>query len=329
MSLQMPCPERRKLQLPPSGQRGFVLVMVLWGLSFLVVIASSFAVTTQSYTKSAANRIVKARLQAHADTGIHLGFIALLANRSAKPEALPGIPEILLTGEPYLCSLEDGTTLTIAIEDEGGKVDLNWASLPLLERLFEGFGAAPDQARMIAARLLDYKDLDNVKSKEGAEKDEYIAAGLDFGPKNEPLTVAEELEQVLGLSPKLYRKVRPFVTVHSKRPGIDPDVAPSRLVSALAGPIGETQPTINAETSQQQDHKLPAAYISTSNRSVYKIRAQALTISRATFIREALVQLPRNRNPPYYLLAWRQADQTDGPAREADQTRKRCISDEG
>lgn len=84
----------------------------------------------------------------------------------------------------------------------------------MLTELFIGVGVEDDAAIALAAAIQDWRDPDDLVSPEGAEDDEYIAAGLDWGPKNAPFDMVSELLQVLGMTPELYRLIERSVTVY-------------------------------------------------------------------------------------------------------------------
>ena len=297
---------RNKLASMRDGDRGFVLIVVLWGLGVILVLAASFAVTTRSYTKSTGNRIINAQAQAHAETGVHLALMALLAAGAGKPETAPPIP---LNGKPYVCQISPDATLAITVEDEGGKVDLNGASQALLTQLFEGAGADPERAEAITAALLDFRDADDERRDRGAEKDDYIAAGLPFGPKNGPLHAPEELEQVFGVDTELHRMVRSVVTVYSRRSGIDPSVAPLSLLAMLTKSVAPDQIGGNTER-QRKAHAISRAFVTPSDKSAFTIRVEVHRPTGGVFVRESVVELPRSRQPAFRYLAWRRGDRS-------------------
>jgi hypothetical protein len=64
---------------------------------------------------------------------------------------------------------------------------------------FVGAGFSADTALSIAARVIGWRDADDVAGPEGAEEADYHAAGLHYGPRNAPFQSVEELRQVLGM----------------------------------------------------------------------------------------------------------------------------------
>lgn len=122
--------------------------------------------------------------------------------------------------------------VTIRIVDETGKVDVNRADARVLAALLRQAGAAPDQARRIAAAMIDWRDADDLVSPDGAEASAYAAAGLDYAQKNAPFESVAEVEQVLGMTPALYASIAPSLTLYGH--GLpDPQFAPELVLRAV------------------------------------------------------------------------------------------------
>ncbi|MEE2969905.1 MAG: hypothetical protein VX741_07205 [Pseudomonadota bacterium] len=93
--------------------------------------------------------------------------------------------------------------------------------------------------RLISAGRIDaiayFRDKDDLERLNGAEDSAYSAAGREYGPKNARFETVDELRRVLGVTPDIYRRLAPLVTVHSGRRGINPVTAPHALLLALPG----------------------------------------------------------------------------------------------
>ena len=211
------------------SQRGFVLLVVLSALGILAVVAASFAQVARNHIRLAAVASEGARAEALADAGVHIVILDLVAARGAQSSAR----RFALDATPLACSIDgDGAVLTLAVQDEAGKVDLNIATPPLLRALVLGLGLSGGEAAVDA--ILDYRDEDDNRRISGAERAEYLAAGRSHGPRNGPFLAVEELSSVLGLTQADADRLRPFVTIHSGLAAIDTNVAPKALVDILA-----------------------------------------------------------------------------------------------
>ena len=303
-----------------GSARGIALVVVLWGVTLLAVVAASFTTTTRTETKLARNLLDNAKAWALADAGVHRAVLALLNQKSEKLEGLlpAGEGNWWLDRAPRRFRFGDGVAI-VSVQDEGGKIDLNRAPDDLLRGLFRSFGLDEDKANALVDAIADFRDADDSRRLNGAEDDDYRAAGLSWGTKDRPFEAVEELARVFGMTPRLYRAVAAFLTVHSARgkidlmsaprevllavPGVDPNEVDALLAAraAIEGPIGrEPLPLLTGARG----------YFSLSGRRVFTVRSEAHTESGAVFIREAVVRLTRDPEKPFRFLAWRQGRAT-------------------
>jgi type II secretory pathway component PulK len=81
--------------------------------------------------------------------------------------------------------------------------------------LFGSLGIEKDKAQSLADAIADFRDGDNLRRLRGAEAADYRDAGLAWGPKNAPFQAVEELQQVFGVTPELYRRVIPYLSIFS------------------------------------------------------------------------------------------------------------------
>jgi len=70
---------------------------------------------------------------------------------------------------------------------------------------------------------------------EGAASGEYAADGRDYHPRGGPFQSVDELKLVLGMTPALYERLAPAVTVFSGRSKVNLTTAPKEVLMALAG----------------------------------------------------------------------------------------------
>ena len=110
----------------------------------------------------------------------------------------------------------DGVLVEVSATDERGKLDINATDELTLTNLFVGHGMELDEAELLAAAVMDWRDEDELERVNGAEEDAYLAAGLELGPANRPFMMTEELLQVIGMEYELYRKLEPGITVFSR-----------------------------------------------------------------------------------------------------------------
>ncbi len=293
--------DRDRLNRAPH-QRGFALIVVIWVGVLLALMAAAFSSAVRSRIRTTTSHAETVRAEALADAGVRIAVLDLLAPGSAKSRRFPA------DGTPISCAIGNQAAMLIQAEDETGKVNLNTTSEELLMALFTGLGAERAQALRITDRILDFRDIDNDKRSDGAEREDYKKAGSNAGPKNSDFTSVDELDQVLGIPPELRDKAKPFLTTLSNQNGVDPLVATKALKALLvrgaSGILARVQPESDG-TSIFNNGELPPQFISASPRNGYTLRAEAFLPSGARYVSEAIVDLPNGTAGGPVFRQWR------------------------
>src|SRR4249919_279369 len=210
----------------PVRMRGAALLLVLWLIALLTALVGAFALTAS--VEGLQGRVLH--------RGVIAGEVARAGLEYALVRAADPDPrrQWLPDGRPYHWTFGDAR-VDVSLVDENGKIDLNQADLPLLASLFQNVGGLENtQARALAAAVLDWRDPDSLTQPEGgAEDGEYAAAERPYGAKDAPFESVAELEQVLGMTPALYAKVAPDLTVYSGRTRPDPAFASAGVLQAM------------------------------------------------------------------------------------------------
>lgn len=210
---------RRRL----ADQRGMVLVIVLWITTLLAVMAGGFAYSMRVESRLATGTVERAQARALAEAGVAYALAWQL-----DPDAQKQWPP---NGDPHEWAF-DGGRLRIEVVDASGLVNLNDPNPDPLKGLLAGVGVAVgDQERLVAA-IQDWRDVDDQPLPQGAESAEYRAAGR-AGPKDAPFESTEELGQVLGVTRELYERLANVTTAFSHQSGVNPELAPARVLHAL------------------------------------------------------------------------------------------------
>ena len=292
---------------PP--QAGIALISVLWVLALLTVIASALSFSVRNETKFARNVIASAQARHAAEGGIYLAVERLLT-RAAQPRPDYAAYEFVV-GQAHVRAV---------ISDEAGKIDLNAAPPELLDGLLRSAGVEAWQRANIVDAILDWRDADQVTRINGAEDREYRAGGKDYGAKDARFDSVDELKLVLGMSPQLFRKIRPALTVHSQQRGINPAAA-SRLV--LLGIPGMGPDTVDAYLrlrSERDDSGLPpppppsidGRFRASATGSVYTIRSRARLGDGIAAELAATVTLRDAAERGFTIMSWDDETQLSG-----------------
>ncbi|MEQ1714452.1 MAG: hypothetical protein ABL907_00475, partial [Hyphomicrobium sp.] len=266
------------------ADHGFVLMAVLFVLTFLSLAAMTFSQRLQTHLAITRNTIANAEAEALADAGANLAMLDLVHLGPGEQR------RFARDGTPGRCRRPDGGTITVSVRDEAGKVDLNFASEELLTALFAGAGFGRDAARSKAAAIADYRDGDQVRRADGAERGDYSAIGR-VGPKNAPFAGINELAGVLGIDRALAERLAPYVTVHAAQDGIDAEAADPDLIALLMrGTSGTTGGAANGLDASSLFSSarvgLPPQFLSVSVGRNFLLTSVGETASGARFARE-------------------------------------------
>lgn len=270
----------RPARHPGERRRGIALLLVLWMLALLSVLALSFSGTARTQGRIARNLYENSKARWLADAGVRLGMRRLWLNQAGQEMA---------GGGTLFCRFGSGS-LAITVQNVSGLIDLNAAPPETLASLFTAAGLERPDAHRLAAAVADFRDRDGRRRPDGAEADDYDAAGLPHGPKNDAFRAIEELEQVMGMPPELIERIRMSVTVHSGRPHADLRLAPP-LVRLAYGASSEYSPA--------EGHPL-----SDGGERTVRISATAVTAANARFSRDAVLAIGAAPRADYRVLSW-------------------------
>jgi general secretion pathway protein K len=294
-----------------ESERGIALLTVLWVATLLGVIGATLLSTTRTQTRLAHNLIAAAQARASADAGVSLAVWTLLGGSTLASRQ---------DGEPKRFTLRDGH-VWVSIQDAGGMISANQAPPELLRAAFRTVGADDSLAVGLADRVIDWRDPDTRRRPAGAEDDEYISAGLSYLPRNAPFRDIDELRLIYGMTPALFERVAPLLTVASRRSRIDPLTAPREVLLALPGArTDEVEEFLAARAiatapADGRGMRLPSVPPSIARHvgggaasNSFAVRSRGVAPDGVTFALEALVRLQGREIPPYQVLLWRQDD---------------------
>ncbi|UKL13997.1 type II secretion system minor pseudopilin [Dissulfurimicrobium hydrothermale] len=191
-----------------KGQKGFVMILVLWTLAFLTMIAGFYAV--QSRVRRNLGQEVWDSLDAQYLTRSLLLLVSTrLAPPGMKPDEAWDKGLLIPDGTIYMVNI-GGKDVTFSLEDEHGKLDLNNATEEQLKEALGGLLGKGTTADEIVDGILDWRDPDNIPRENGAEDEVYLAKTPPYLPANGPFHTLEELLLVNGVTQELFYGPIPY-----------------------------------------------------------------------------------------------------------------------
>jgi general secretion pathway protein K len=267
------------------------LLYVIWTVSLLTIIAVAAQSSGGLSYRLVRNTADAAQHDTFAEAALNRAILYLLDERDN--EHFP------VDGSAWTFNLNE-IEVTVRIQDEQGRIDINHADASLLANLFRAADVPADKAQQLADGILDWRDSDKLIRLNGAEENEYHQAGLPYRPRNRPFLTIEELRLVLGMTPEIFQRVEPALTVYSGKATIDPRFAPPLAMRAFFG----------ENVAQAADR--PGIASQSGNRPVTRLRPGGayriqIEFSRKSVpvIREAVVRFRSGQGHPYWLLNWR------------------------
>ncbi|KMY68888.1 hypothetical protein AAU61_04745 [Desulfocarbo indianensis] len=175
------------------GREGMVLATVLGLLTLFFLVAVALGQAARLQVKAAARQ--EGRLKAY--------YLA----RAGLARAQYDLARLWSQGDPYRAQA-DGSwqswstpqgMVYFAVQDEGGKLNINSISPVMLERTLEGLKLPEKRRLVVRDSLLDWVDKDGVPRQDGAEDDYYLGRRPTHAARNQPMESPAELTLVRGV----------------------------------------------------------------------------------------------------------------------------------
>ncbi len=266
------------------SQRGIAIVAALWGAALLAIMVFSILKIVLADAQVGRGQEDVAQLNGIADAAVNITILALLGPRATQP-AVNGVPFPVLFA---------GRTARVVVQDEAGKIDLNMADDATLLQLLLAAGLDTGPAADMANRIIAWRgpNLDN----------RYGDAGS--AAHGELFQSVEELQQIAGMTPELYRRIAPLVTVYSQTPGIDPAFSNSSVLNVFRAidPIAEAVWRRMEEERAGLRPPEPSPGVALGH--AFTITAEVDGTPPARVVRTATIRLTGQKQQPLLIYRW-------------------------
>jgi general secretion pathway protein K len=282
-----------------SSSQGFVIVAVLWLLAALAALATIFSVYLSNSARALAVNDTALQAEALVSASVELtAYQLLLTAKDARP------------AQGSFQTRLNGADLAVSFVSEAARIDLNSAPKELIANLLSVLGAAEDDARQYADRIIAWRAKSTPEAV-GNEDAQYRAAGKPYSPRQGPFAHVNELGLVLGLPPVLVERALPFVTVFSGASGVDVLTAQPEVIAALPGMTPLTlKQFLTDRASLPNDAAAIGAALGEAKSSAKAQKSQAYRVLvRIRFpnawatASEVVIGL-RSKEEPYKVLSW-------------------------
>jgi general secretion pathway protein K len=276
------------------ARRGVALLSVLWLVALMGVLSLGLLALARNDRLAAHAALNAARAQSLADAGVYLAIHQL---NDAKTRN-----EIPVDGRERDEDI-DGHPVVVSVQDEGGKIDVNFCTVSMLKSALLSAGLAAEESTRIA-NVIDDKRKAAQQSANDAHK-----LTADWMAQTVPFRTVEELKSISGISEAVYEKLRQVLTVYAQTPIVQVLTAPEPVLYLLPGV--ETS-RVQKELQERKDKLVTAADIGMMGPTqdanmllahVFTIRVTAKD-GTASFTRRAVVLMTGNSRDLYKVLVW-------------------------
>jgi len=234
-----------------TARRGFALLASVWLMVAIAAVAFEVSWLARMRRLATANVLEEEQARAAADAGLEHA-------RARLARALGDAGDAGAAGlmDPWRFAAGASDTVTMgnaryvfSVRDDGATLDVNRASEDEVRRLFAACGADDALAARTAQRIADWRDPDQHRRAQGAERAEYVAAGARDLPRDGDVQRVSELDGVLEMPAAPWRCARAALSVGGTGQ-VNVNSAPREVLRALPG-MGEAG--VDAVVQSRQD----------------------------------------------------------------------------
>lgn len=260
-------------------ERGLALIVVLWVVAALSLIAAAMLAASMTSAKIDRNSWAQLEVRTAADTAIQRAILSLFD--ADHPVPLDGREQRTTDGD---------ISIVFSIQSQRGLIDVNQAGTGLLKTLFRANGVEAETADKLADRIADWRAPAGTQHLNGVSDADYA----EYRPRHAPFQSLDELRLVMGMTPEIYGKVAPTLTIYSHHADFDLRVAPREVLRVVPGmdQDGATNALV-ARTAVIARPGSAFAIVATAQRG------------QVRFSRRAVVLLTGDPARPYQVLDWR------------------------
>jgi general secretion pathway protein K len=223
------------------------LLAALWLVIAIATVALQFSI--EAHERRSFGILASERGQQRA---LDLGALAMVRARLEQatrlgPQNATGSLARLRASDPWLdidslysgAVVVDSTPVSVSAKDLGEFLNINQLSEVEIRTFFSFLLKDMTKATELSQAIMDWRDADSIPRPSGAERDAYIKAGMLALPTNAPFRDVADLRDVMGMTPEIYEKAAPYLTVRGSG-RVNINTAPEAVLRALPGMTDQT-----------------------------------------------------------------------------------------
>jgi general secretion pathway protein K len=284
-------------QHPTHAQHGAALISVILILGLLSLLVTTLSVyVTNSATAIAIERD-RINENALVESALEFGMGRVLSTP-------PGLP---IEGEDRI-RLQSGKA-KFNWRGETARLDINFVDADLLAAIFLSFDLNKDNATSLARLIVAKRSL---QPNQAIPKDFRLLAGKKLGPFDH----IRELLDIPGMTPALFARLMPLVTIYGASAGIDPRLADRALLQALPNisrPLLAELKSLNDMNDEDAQRRLSslgelARYFDLQRRNTVRFSIEIETAQGLAHLYDVVAVHYTDDARPYRILSWQKSD---------------------
>ncbi len=210
-----------------QSKRGSILIFAVWVLTVIALFSIAIGFGARERLEMVGRLADREELRYIAEAGIKKATY-ILSHKNESEGSRDALSDEWSTSVDQLKKVPLGNgqssvdyksddAIYYGMRDEESKININTTnSSEIIGRIFElAAGLGHDSALALAESLLDWRDPDEEPHARGAESDYYKALPFPYRAKNADFSVLDELIFVKGMTPEIYDKIIPYITLDS------------------------------------------------------------------------------------------------------------------
>ncbi|MBI3567537.1 MAG: general secretion pathway protein GspK [Gemmatimonadetes bacterium] len=218
------------------NRRGFALLASIWLMVAIAAVAFEVSYLARSSRLAVANTLEQEQGRGAANAALEHArarLARLLVEHGDAAGSSLADPWRFAEGKSDTVQMGE-MRYAFSLEDDGATLDVNRVTEADLHRLFAACGADDALASRMAQRVADWRDEDDSRRAQGAERTDYLAAGARELPRDGAIERVDELRDVLGMPDTLWRRARTFLNVGGIGQ-VNVNAAPREVLRSLPG----------------------------------------------------------------------------------------------
>jgi general secretion pathway protein K len=250
-------------------ESGMALIGVLWLIALLAVMAGGMALLARDDSLTARAALDDARAQGLADAAVFLAVNDLCDPKAAKTVPLAGQLRTLTVL---------GHDIAVSVQDEAGKIDINFAPKDLMISLLTSEGLSDGEASI-------------------------LADSIEAARAKVPFRSIDDLKAIAGIDDALLQSLRPVLTIYAQRSSVYTPVAPKAVLEALQGMDEQKISDILAKRSENPSSLAEGQGPANMDGRVFTISTTAEE-HKIAFPRRAVVRITGDMRQPFWIYEW-------------------------